>query len=166
MWKKSEDEKIGVDASTSPAPKRAAGVEEPSMVGRGIIIKGDVTGNQDLLIQGQLDGTVTLPDNEVVVGRDGRVNATIEARNIIIEGTVEGDLRGIEQIVVKSSGDVSGNISAPRVGLEDGALFKGSIDMEPKSHPQPKLQPLPDDESDAPVKDDEKQQAIPGTGSA
>ena len=164
MWKKSEEEKIAVDAPKA-APQRATGPEEPALVGRGIIIKGDVTGNQDLLIQGQLDGTVTLPDNEVVVGRDGRVNATIEARNIVIEGTVEGDLRGIEQIVVKSSGDVSGNIAAPRVGLEDGALFKGSIDMEPQSRPQPKLQPLPDEKAAAHSEDDKKQQAIPGTGS-
>lgn len=164
MWKKSEDQKIAADAP-GPAPRRPSGPDEPALVGRGIIIKGDVTGNQDLLVQGQLDGTVILPDNEVIVGRDGRVNAMIEARSVIIEGTVEGDVHGIEQIVVKSTGDVSGNISAPRVGLEDGALFKGSIDMEPKSRPQPKLTPLAGEKVGADAEHDEKQQAIPGTGS-
>lgn len=165
MWKKSEDTDESVEEQVSrPTPAPSPGGGDPAIIGRGIIIKGDVTGNQDLLVEGQLDGTVTLPDNEVIVGRDGRVNATIQARTISIEGAVEGDLKGLEQIVVKSSGDVTGNIAAPRVGLEDGALFKGSIDMEPKSRPQAELKALSDGDAE-PEGKEKKQPAIPGAGS-
>ncbi len=99
-------------------------------IGPSIQISGDVTGNGDLSIEGRVEGTVSLSDNVLTVGEEGRINATISARTIFVDGKVEGDLKGDEQVVVHSSGNVRGNIAAPRVTLEDGCKFKGSIDMD------------------------------------
>lgn len=101
------------------------------MIGPSIKIKGEVTGEEDLLIQGTVEGTVTLRDQEVSVGQSGKVRADIDARVVKIEGEVTGDIVGAEKVVISKSGNVSGNIVAPRVTLEDGAIFKGSIDMDP-----------------------------------
>ena len=103
---------------------------EISVVGSSILIQGDMTGDEDLVVQGRIEGSITLKKNLVTVGKDGRVNATVNARTIRVEGTVEGELRGKEQIIVSRTGSVQGNIVAPRVTLEDGCRFKGSIDME------------------------------------
>ena len=89
-----------------------------------------MSGDEDLMIQGQIEGSITLKKNLVTVGEEGRVNATVSAKSIRVEGTMEGELRGAEQIVVTRTGNVSGNLVAPRVTLEDGCRFKGAIDME------------------------------------
>ena len=99
-------------------------------IGPSIQISGDVTGNEDVRIEGRVEGTVNLSDNVLTVGKEGQLNATVTARSIFVEGKVEGDLKSEEQIVVQSSGNVRGNIVAPRVTLEDGCKFKGSIDMD------------------------------------
>ena len=85
-------------------------------------------------MQGQVEGTISLRDNMLLVGKDGQINATVNARVINVEGKVEGDLNGEEQVMLQRSANVRGNIVAPRVTLEDGCKFKGSIDMdvEPK----------------------------------
>ena len=101
------------------------------MIGPSIKIKGEVTGDEDLLIQGSVEGTVDLSQNEVTVGQTGQVAADITAKTIRIDGAVTGDINGNENVVISKSGNVRGNIVAPRVTLEDGAIFKGSIDMDP-----------------------------------
>lgn len=101
------------------------------MIGPSIRIKGEVTGEEDLLIQGRVEGTISLKDQELSVGESGRVTADISARVVKIEGEVTGDITGSEKVVIARSGNVRGNIVAPRVTLEDGAIFKGSIDMDP-----------------------------------
>jgi cytoskeletal protein CcmA (bactofilin family) len=114
------------EQSTLPTtPSRAAATIGPS-----IQISGDVTGNEDVRIEGRVEGTINLSDNVLTVGKEGQINATVTARAIFVEGKVEGDLKSVEQIVVRSSGNVRGNIVAPRVTLEDGCKFKGSIDMD------------------------------------
>ena len=99
-------------------------------IGPSIQISGDVTGNEDVRIEGRVEGTVNLSDNVLTIGKEGQLNATVNARIIFVEGKVEGDLKGDEQVVVQSSGNVRGNIVSPRVTLEDGCKFKGSIDMD------------------------------------
>ncbi|HEY7776398.1 MAG TPA: polymer-forming cytoskeletal protein, partial [Kineobactrum sp.] len=101
------------------------------MIGSSIYIKGTVTGEEDLVIQGKIDGTIDLGDFEVSVGESGKVTADIKARVVRIDGEVAGDVSGSEKVVIAKSGRVRGNIVAPRVTLEDGAIFKGSIDMDP-----------------------------------
>lgn len=101
------------------------------MIGPSIKIKGEVTGDEDLLIQGTVEGSVNLSEHEVTVGQSGQVAADITAKSIRIDGSVTGDINGNENVVISKSGNVRGNIVAPRVTLEDGAIFKGSIDMDP-----------------------------------
>jgi cytoskeletal protein CcmA (bactofilin family) len=131
MWKK-EEEQIGRPMAESqpqvatPPPTKSSG---RATIGPSISIRGDVTGSEDLLIQGQIDGSVTLADHSVGVGSKGRVNANIIGRLITIEGRVEGDLTAQEQIVLRGSSNVKGDIKAPRVVLEDGATFRGLVDM-------------------------------------
>lgn len=101
------------------------------MIGPSIVIKGTVSGEEDLEIQGKVEGTIELQEHEVIVGQSGRVSADINARVVKIDGEVSGDVTGHEKVVISKSGNVRGNIVAPRVTLEDGAIFKGSIDMDP-----------------------------------
>jgi len=101
------------------------------MIGPSIVIKGEVTGAEDLLIQGKVEGNINLNGNQVSVGESGEVCADIQAKVIKIDGKVTGDITGNEKVIISRSGNVRGNIVAPRVTLEDGAIFKGSIDMDP-----------------------------------
>jgi cytoskeletal protein CcmA (bactofilin family) len=127
------------------------------MIGPSIKIKGEVSGDEDLLIQGEVEGTVSLKNNEVIVGESGQLTADILAKTIKIDGKVTGDITGTENVVISKLGNVRGNIVAPRVLLEDGAKFKGSIDMDPgdaagKSAPQGAKEPtaFPSPDSKAP----------------
>lgn len=101
------------------------------MIGPGITIKGEVTGDEDLVIKGTVEGLVNLFANEVTIGESGKVKADIKGRMVTVNGEVTGDIGGSEKVIVSRSGHVRGNIVAPRVTLEDGAVFKGSIDMDP-----------------------------------
>ena len=114
----------GTQAHTQRAPSEAR-----AMIGSKVKITGDIESAEDLLIEGEVNGTVTLPDNELVIGSSGRVSADVEAKTIRIEGEIQGDITGRERVVITASGNVQGNVSAPRVMLEDGGRFKGSIDM-------------------------------------
>lgn len=116
-------------AGQAPKPNAARG-GGPATIGPSITIKGDVTGNEDLVIQGKIDGKVDLAKHNVTIGPEGRVKADVFGRSVIVEGEVEGDLRGEEQVILRHSAKVQGNITAPRVALEDGATFRGGIEME------------------------------------
>ena len=104
--------------------------KEAATIGPSIRINGDLSGEEDLIVQGHVEGTITLKQNTLRVGKEGHVSATVHARVIDVEGRVEGDVVGDEQVVLHRSANVQGNISAPRVTLEDGCRFKGSIDMD------------------------------------
>ena len=143
MWKKDEMPMPGTapEADRTPRPERererertpspsASGVPgERATIGRSITIRGDVTGDEDLLIQGRVDGSVDLKQHSVTVGVDGEVKASIVGRVVIVEGSVEGNIRSEEQVVLRSSARVQGDITAPRLVLEDGARFRGGVDM-------------------------------------
>lgn len=132
MWKKDEaGPEPSVESSQfSEAPGRKAPQRgDRATIGRSISVRGEVSGDEDLLIQGQVDGSVDLGQYSVTVGSDGRVKANISARVVTVEGSVEGDLTAQEQIVLRSSARVHGDIRAPRVVLEDGASFRGLVDM-------------------------------------
>jgi cytoskeletal protein CcmA (bactofilin family) len=109
-------------------------------IGPSITIKGELIGDEDLLIQGTVEGRVDLRKHNITVGKSGRIKADLFGQCIHIEGAVEGNLFGDEQVVVRQSGVVLGNITAPRVSLEDGSKFKGNIDMEPKHAEQSRRQ--------------------------
>jgi cytoskeletal protein CcmA (bactofilin family) len=130
MWKK-EDEVPGQPKVATPeAPRAPLGRSTgQATIGPSIVVRGEVSGKEDLLIQGELDGSVALEDNSVTVGGGGRVKANINGRVITIEGNVEGNLNAKEQIILRGSAIVQGDLKAPRVVLEDGASFRGLVDM-------------------------------------
>jgi cytoskeletal protein CcmA (bactofilin family) len=141
MWKKSESEEFHSQPAPAPqmqpesAPRNPAPQtqsRERAVIGPTISIKGDLTGDEDLLIEGRVEGKVEVPRHSVTIGKNGTIKADIYGRIITVEGTVEGNLYGDEQLIVRHSGTVRGNIVAPRVALEDGSNFKGNIDMSPK----------------------------------
>ena len=105
--------------------------DSPMAIGTTIHIKGDVTGDEDLIIYGRVEGEVNLKNHNVIIGKQGSVHANIHAKQIVIEGELNGDLKGEEKVIIRETGNVHGNVVSPRVTLEDGAMFKGSIEMEP-----------------------------------
>lgn len=114
-------------AGRTSAPRRSGGA---ATIGPSIKIKGDVSGDEDLLIQGQVEGKIKLGKHNVTIGSDGHVKADVHGRTVVVEGQVEGDLRAMEQIILRHTARVEGSISAPRVTLEDGAVFRGGIEMD------------------------------------
>ncbi len=151
MWKKDETQGTEtatqrqtesikpVDRKTEPkpvarsGPARTGATGDRANIGRSITIKGDISGDEDLHIQGTVDGSVNLKEHNVTIDQEGRVKADVHGRTITVQGQVEGDLFGGEQVILRPSCRVSGNITAPRVALEDGANFRGTIDMEANS---------------------------------
>ncbi|MFC1776245.1 polymer-forming cytoskeletal protein [Pseudomonadota bacterium] len=120
-----KQDSFSASASAPASSGRAA------VIGPGIHINGDISGDENLIIEGKVDGKIRLDAYQVDIGQSGRVNANITAKVIKIAGEVRGDLTGTEKVVISRSGNVHGNIVAPRMTLEDGAIFKGSIDMDP-----------------------------------
>jgi cytoskeletal protein CcmA (bactofilin family) len=114
------------DSSTS----RRSGTGQFAVIGRSIQINGDVKGDEDLLIEGDVSGTVELKNNSLTVGKEGKVKADIYARAVTVEGTTDGDLFASERIAIRASAEVKGNLVAPRISIEDGARFKGSVEMD------------------------------------
>lgn len=100
------------------------------MIGPSVKIQGDIISDEDLVIEGQVEGTVTCNAHTVTVGKNGALKANVSAKEVTVDGSLEGNISGIEKVLVTASGVVRGNIVAPRVILEDGARFKGSIDMD------------------------------------
>src|SRR3954468_17828698 len=120
--------------STSPAPAASEPPRRPSeraTIGPSIFIKGDLSGEEDLVIEGRVEGKVDLKQNNVTIGKNGRVKADVFGKVVVVEGEVDGNVFAREQAILRQSGAIRGNITAPRVILEDGSRFKGSIDMEP-----------------------------------
>ncbi len=125
-------------AGESHTPSSSAGARrERAVIGASISIQGDLSGEEDLTILGRVQGKVDVKGNSVTIGETGKVKADVYGKMIVVEGEVEGNLYGGDQIVLRTSGSVHGNLTAPRVALEDGAQFKGSIDMEPKRQSAP-----------------------------
>jgi cytoskeletal protein CcmA (bactofilin family) len=119
--------------SPSPAPVASEPARRPgdrATIGPSIFIKGDLSGEEDLIIEGRVEGKVDLKQNNVTVGKNGRVKADVIGKVVIVEGEVDGNVFAREQAILRQSGAIRGNITAPRVILEDGSRFKGSIDME------------------------------------
>jgi cytoskeletal protein CcmA (bactofilin family) len=116
-----------VAAKPTVTPSTVRGAR--AMIGSKVKVNGDIVSSEDLLVEGEVTGTITLTDNELVIGTSGRVQANINAKTVRIEGEVSGDIDSSERVVICASGNVQGNVKSPRVMLEDGGRFKGSIDM-------------------------------------
>lgn len=126
-------EKTSPETMRQSSSQATSTVRTTAMIGVTVKVKGDVTSEENLVIEGQVDGTITLDNHELIVGQSGRLNADASAKIIKVDGEVNGDLVGKEKVVVSKTGNVRGNIMAPVVVLEEGAKFKGSIDMGAKA---------------------------------
>lgn len=145
-------------AQTQSRPQTSQEAKIPqAVIGPKIRFKGELVGEEDLLVQGTVEGTIDLKGHNLTIGEQGVLHANATAKTITIEGKVEGDLHGQERIAIKSSSNVQGNIKAERVVLEDGAKFRGSIDMDmdsgkqsPRQSPSQNTQPSSDKSDKAP----------------
>ena len=116
-------------ASTPEPPAAPSPMAPAARIGPRIRIEGEITGDEDLRIEGRFRGSVELRSHTVTVGPEADVNATIVGRSVAVEGTVRGDITAEAQIVLLGSADVVGELRSPRVLLEDGAEFRGGVDM-------------------------------------
>ena len=117
-----------------PAPvatgsSAAATTGEQATIGKSLIVKGEVSGSESLYIDGKVEGAINLPGNRVTVGRNGQVAASIMAREIVVLGKVRGNCHASDRVDIRSEGSLTGDVIAARISIEDGAFFKGGIDI-------------------------------------
>jgi cytoskeletal protein CcmA (bactofilin family) len=103
---------------------------EQATIGKGLFIKGEITGSESLFIDGKVEGSINLPGNRVTVGRNGQVASTITAREIVILGKVRGNVSATDRVDIRAEGALTGDVIAARISIEDGAFFKGGIDIK------------------------------------
>jgi len=131
-----EDEIAAPQPAAKSAPVApATASDRTAIIGLGVSISGDVTAESNLRVEGKVEGRSIETDHDVEVSESAKVVASVSGRSVRIAGEVTGDIAGSEKVLISKSGRVQGNIVAPRVQLEDGALFRGSIDMNPPSEP-------------------------------
>ena len=139
MWKKDEQSEPMPDTPRPAARNPVERIKERALIGASISIKGDLSGEENLVVQGQVSGTISFSDHSVTIGKQGRVKADVYGKIISVEGEVEGNLFGEDRIVIRQSGNVHGDLHAPQIILEEGCKFKGSIDMDaPPSSSKPR----------------------------
>jgi cytoskeletal protein CcmA (bactofilin family) len=109
----------------------AAGVPpgEQATIGKSLVIKGEVSGSESLYVDGKIEGAINLPGNRVTVGRNGQVAANIMAREVVVLGKVRGNVHASDRVDIRSEGSLTGDVIAARISIEDGAFFKGGIDI-------------------------------------
>jgi len=138
MWDKKDPAARPVNETpgslvTIPEPKTAAprttGV---AVIGSSIQIKGELQGDEDLTIDGRVEGKIDLRDHNLTIGPNGKIKADLFARHIVIAGDVSGNAHAAERVEIAPSGRLTGDIVSPRITIADGAHFKGSVDMEHK----------------------------------
>jgi cytoskeletal protein CcmA (bactofilin family) len=95
-----------------------------------VIIKGELSGSEDLTIEGQVEGKIELRQNVLTIGPNARIKAQVFAKTVVVQGEVHGNVTASERVEIRDSGSVDGDLSAPRVAISDGAHFRGSIDMQ------------------------------------
>lgn len=102
-------------------------------IGKSVVIKGELSGSEDLYVDGQVEGTIELHGNSLMVGPSGQVRANVNAKGVIVQGKLEGNIHASERTELKKSAIVVGDIIAQRVAIEDGAYFKGKVDIQKDS---------------------------------
>ena len=123
----------------APAPRPVATTTaDQATIGKSLVIKGEVTGSESLYIDGRVEGSINLSGNRVTVGRNGVVAANINAREIVVLGKVRGNLTASDRVDIRSDGSLTGDVIAARISIEDGAFFKGGIDIRKGGQAQSK----------------------------
>jgi cytoskeletal protein CcmA (bactofilin family) len=156
MWKSRRDDEKPLASSTPqppapvvPAPSyQPRNVETPRVdnhrtdvahIGKSVIIKGELSGSEDLFLDGEVEGSIDLRDHSLVIGPNGRVRANVVAKDVVINGKVDGNITGVDKVELKKSALLNGDINTQRIVIEDGAFFKGSIDIR-KGDVKPKVE--------------------------
>src|SRR5450432_1227629 len=115
-------------ADATPRPVTTTTADQAT-IGKSLVIKGEVTGSESLYIDGRVEGSINLSGNRVTVGRNGVVAANINAREIVVLGKVRGNLTASDRVDIRSDGSLTGDVVGARISIEDGAFFKGGIDI-------------------------------------
>ncbi len=117
------------EAPAAPRPAVTTTASDQATIGKSLVIKGEVTGSESLYIDGKVEGSINLSGNRVTIGRNGVVAANISAREIVVLGKVRGNLTASDRVDIRSDGSLTGDVVAARISIEDGAFFKGGIDI-------------------------------------
>ena len=134
------------------SPLGATADRATARLGPSLHVKGEISGNEDLLIEGSVEGLVQLDERKLTVGATAKLTADIIAREVVVYGTVKGNLRAKDRIEIKKDGSVNGDLTTARIMIEDGAYFKGSIEIDKSGEKEsgggrfraaPRLRPLP-----------------------
>ena len=152
MWKREEPARPGMpttgsDPNVPMASAVASGAEaettsnrpmgrEVVNIGKSVIIKGELSGSEDLTIEGKVDGEIELRDHILTIGPNGKIKAQVFAKSVIVMGRVTGNISATEKINIRENGSVEGDINAPTIAISEGAQFRGSIDMQRPQVPQ------------------------------
>ena len=118
-----------VRPATGAVSNAATPSGEQATIGKSLFVKGEVTGSESLYVDGKVEGTISLPGNRVTVGRNGQVAANITAREVVVLGKVRGNIQASDRVDIRSEGSLTGDVAAARISIEDGAYFKGGIDI-------------------------------------
>jgi cytoskeletal protein CcmA (bactofilin family) len=141
MWKPNQTGSISPNSTPEPsrpappvpayegAGRAPVTSGDQATIGKGLFVKGEISGTESLFIDGKVEGSINLPGNRVTVGRNGQVAANINAREIVVLGKVRGNVSATDRLDIRAEGSLSGDVSAARISIEDGAYFKGGIDI-------------------------------------
>jgi cytoskeletal protein CcmA (bactofilin family) len=145
MWKRDESVKPTPPPPPAPAPPAAsvqAAAPKPSVdvkpqierdkvnIGKSVVIKGELSGSEDLTIEGNVEGKIELRDNILTIGPNGKIRAEVFAKSVVVLGEVSGNVTASEKVDIRDNGSVDGDIISPRVAIAEGAHFRGSVDMQ------------------------------------
>ena len=144
MWKPTQQNPSAPTPSPTPEPPRPTPVQpsletarpaaapsagEQASISKGLSIKGEITGTESLFIDGKIEGSINIPGNRVTVGKNGVVSASISAREIVVLGKLKGNVNATDRVDIRAEGALTGDVAAARISIEDGAFFKGGIDI-------------------------------------
>ena len=140
MWKREETAKR---VSPGPAEKeageggaRVAGRDRDVVnIGKSVVIRGELSGSEDLTIEGQVEGKIELKQHVLTIGPHGRIKAQVMAKAVVVLGEIVGNIQATDKVAIRDSGAVEGDIVAPRVAIAEGARFRGKIDMQQGAGP-------------------------------
>jgi len=107
-------------------------------IGKSVVIKGQLSGSEDLYVDGEVEGTVDLPGQVLTIGPSAKIRANVSARTVVIHGNVSGNVRGADKVELKSSAQLTGDIATKRIAIDDGAFFKGGVDIQKDAAPEAK----------------------------
>jgi len=124
------------------AARMGASKGEQAVICKGLYFKGEISGSESLLIDGKVEGAINIPGNRVTIGRNGQVGANIAAREIVVMGKIRGNVTASDRVDIRAEGALTGDVAAARISIEDGAFFKGGIDIRKPENKETRPAPI------------------------